>query len=95
MDTIQQQRIQRAKEHLLACEGYLQKLVPEWNGLTEFMKSNMIGSTCALMDLCNCFTDITKEWVEDIFHENGGWPAHHEFTTGVIERLREWGSLKA
>jgi hypothetical protein len=95
MSTIEEQRIQRAKEHLLACEGYLQRLVPEWNGLTPFMKDNMIGSAATLIDLCDCFTVITQVWVEDIFHENGGWPLDHEFTTGVIKRLRQWRSLTA
>jgi hypothetical protein len=72
----------------------LEKFTPaEWEKLTEFIKENTIGAACIVIHLCDCLTNITKQFVEDIFRENGGWGAEHPFTTGVVQRLREWRCL--
>jgi hypothetical protein len=93
MSTEKEDRIARAKEGLEECKGHLRNLVPEWDGLSDFMKGNMIGSICIYIHFCDCFTQITQEFVETIFRENGGWAVDHPLTAGVIQRLREWRAL--
>jgi hypothetical protein len=94
MSTEKDARITRAKEGLEECKVHLQKIVSEWDGCSEFMRGNVIGSVCIYIHFCDCFTSITQEFVETIFRENGGWAADHPLTMGVIQRLREWGALR-
>jgi hypothetical protein len=100
MSTLEQRR-ERAKDHLDACKGYLVGLKDYWEGLngkkplTDFMKDNMIGSACILIDFSCDFIEVTEEWVKELFRENGGWGANHPFTKGVVLRLGEWKSLAA
>jgi hypothetical protein len=92
MSTIEQRRA-HADECLKTCKGYLVCPKDDWDGLTPFMKDNTIGSTCTLIHFSCDFIRVDKKWVEELFRENGGWEADHPFTTGVLQRLKEWNSL--
>jgi len=93
MSTAKEVRIAYAKEGLEQCKTHLRQIVSEWDSASDFAKTTMIGSITIYIHLCDCFESITKEFVETIFRENGGCGADHPFTTGVIERLRDWRIL--
>jgi hypothetical protein len=89
MSTPEEERIERNKAGLEECKIHLKNVV--WNSCTDMSKNQLITAMVIYISLCDCFTSITADFVDTIFHENGGWESNHEFTTRVKEQLRSWG----
>jgi hypothetical protein len=76
------------------CKEYLRRLsFLTWELRRPDRKTKIISDMCSLIHYSCDFPYATKDWMRNLFLENGGWAADHPFTMAVIECLDDWGSL--